>query len=571
MARIPKLNADVTANTSNFEAGLKRADAALEKSRNNWNSSLNRVNRGFQTFGRSVTSALGAIGLGLSVYKITSDLKSVVNEMDEISKAAQRLGASTFELSKLSYAAKLADVEFQALELSIRKMQDNLIQAENGSKPLVAAFDAIGLKVADLQKLSPTEQFVKVASAVAGIENPAKRTAIAMDIFGKAGAGVINIAGEGEVALRGMLQQAEKLGVAFDEKAGKAAEEFNDALTRLGQQYRGFLVQLASTENLDNAAEAIGRIGEGVINLLTNLNELALRWDEFWNGFNENTSKGLERAIDKNIDTLNDKLESRGKRGKWLDDFLGLDLAGIKDTQKELERLSALRNKIKEKERIDRIKDADRRIMAEGATFLPSAIDSPTANKVLKEEKSLKEDLAKQNDKLTDQEKERQKAFEQLGYSFESAFEDAILSGKKLSDVLEGLAQDIAKIVIRQTITQPIGNAVSGLLNSGGAGGFLSGIFDSLPSFDVGTNYVTHDQVAKIHKGEMIIPADEASALRNGGGNQGSTIVINATAQADVDRRILAAIPRIEEAVMGKVMTSFKAGGDFTRIIGKRK
>jgi hypothetical protein len=472
MARIPKLNADVTANTSNFEAGLKRADAALEKSRNNWNSSLNRVNRGFQTFGRSVTSALGAIGLGLSVYKITSDLKSVVNEMDEISKAAQRLGASTFELSKLSYAAKLADVEFQALELSIRKMQDNLIQAENGSKPLVAAFDAIGLKVADLQKLSPTEQFVKVASAVAGIENPAKRTAIAMDIFGKAGAGVINIAGEGEVALRGMLQQAEKLGVAFDEKAGKAAEEFNDALTRLGQQYRGFLVQLASTENLDNAAEAIGRIGEGVINLLTNLNELALRWDEFWNGFNENTSKGLERAIDKNIDTLNDKLESRGKRGKWLDDFLGLDLAGIKDTQKELERLSALRNKIKEKERIDRIKDADRRIMAEGATFLPSAIDSPTANKVLKEEKSLKEDLAKQNDKLTDQEKERQKAFEQLGYSFESAFEDAILSGKKLSDVLEGLAQDIAKIVIRQTITQPIGNAVSGLLNSGGAGGF---------------------------------------------------------------------------------------------------
>ena len=31
--------------------------------------------------------------------------------------------------------------------------------------------------------------------------------------------------------------------------------------------------------------------------------------------------------------------------------------------------------------------------------------------------------------------------------------------------------------------------------------------FTGLPSFDVGTNYVPHDMIAQIHKGEAIIPA----------------------------------------------------------------
>jgi hypothetical protein len=61
----------------------------------------------------------------------------------------------------------------------------------------------------------------------------------------------------------------------------------------------------------------------------------------------------------------------------------------------------------------------------------------------------------------------------QLGLTFSSAFEDAIVSGQRFSDVLKGLLQDLLRLVIRQQITVPFANFFGGLLGGigGGAGG----------------------------------------------------------------------------------------------------
>lgn len=65
-----------------------------------------------------------------------------------------------------------------------------------------------------------------------------------------------------------------------------------------------------------------------------------------------------------------------------------------------------------------------------------------------------------------------------LGLSFSSAFEDAIVNGGKLSDVLRGLEQDILRIITRKLVTEPLGSALTGLLGGGGGGGgFLSSLF----------------------------------------------------------------------------------------------
>jgi hypothetical protein len=39
----------------------------------------------------------------------------------------------------------------------------------------------------------------------------------------------------------------------------------------------------------------------------------------------------------------------------------------------------------------------------------------------------------------------------------------------------------------------------------------------SFAAFDIGTDYVPNDMIAKIHKGEMIVPADKAALIRAGG------------------------------------------------------
>lgn len=52
---------------------------------------------------------------------------------------------------------------------------------------------------------------------------------------------------------------------------------------------------------------------------------------------------------------------------------------------------------------------------------------------------------------------------QELGLSFTSAFEDAIVKGNEFSDVLEGLAQDILRIMVRKNITEPLTSSLGSL------------------------------------------------------------------------------------------------------------
>lgn len=76
------------------------------------------------------------------------------------------------------------------------------------------------------------------------------------------------------------------------------------------------------------------------------------------------------------------------------------------------------------------------------------------------------------------------------------------------------------------------GSSSAHAASSSGAGGSSGGFWGSLvqfaathlSSFAVGTNYVPHDMVANIHKGEMIVPSGVASEIRSGGGGGAPTV-----------------------------------------------
>lgn len=67
---------------------------------------------------------------------------------------------------------------------------------------------------------------------------------------------------------------------------------------------------------------------------------------------------------------------------------------------------------------------------------------------------------------------------EELGLTFTSAFENAIVGGSKLSEVIKGLGQDILRLTVRKTITEPLGglftNALGSLFSFDG-GGYTGG------------------------------------------------------------------------------------------------
>ena len=108
-----------------------------------------------------------------------------------------------------------------------------------------------------------------MAEAFAGMKDGAGKTALAVAIFGKAGADLIPMLNAGADGLRSMRGEAEALGVVFTGDAAiKQAEAFNDNLTRLAEASRGFGNEVAtivlptlgalSQEFVDAAKEGTG-------------------------------------------------------------------------------------------------------------------------------------------------------------------------------------------------------------------------------------------------------------------------------------------------------------------------
>lgn len=50
----------------------------------------------------------------------------------------------------------------------------------------------------------------------------------------------------------------------------------------------------------------------------------------------------------------------------------------------------------------------------------------------------------------------------ELGFTFSSAFEDAIVKGEDFRDVLDGISKDILRIAVRKTISEPFSDAIAG-------------------------------------------------------------------------------------------------------------
>lgn len=60
-----------------------------------------------------------------------------------------------------------------------------------------------------------------------------------------------------------------------------------------------------------------------------------------------------------------------------------------------------------------------------------------------------------------------------IGLTFSSAFEDAVVSGKKFSDVLKGIGDDLLRLLVRRNITEPIVGAIGGINWGSLLAGFL--------------------------------------------------------------------------------------------------
>lgn len=136
-------------------------------------------------------------------------------------------------------------------------------------------------------------------------------------------------------------------------------------------------------------------------------------------------------------------------------------------------------------------------------------------------------------------------AFKDLGLTFSSALEDAIVNGKKFSDVLRGLGDDITRIITRKLITEPLANWATTALSSffGFADGGIMTSAGPLPLRRYATGGIARTpQLAMFGEGrtpEAFVPLPDGRRIpvqMRGSGGSSTIIHVNVTPPVGTSR-----------------------------------
>lgn len=190
------------------------------------------------------TALVGGLGGGA----ISAAIKGTIDDFDSLAKAAQKVGTSVESLSALRYAGELSGISFDSISTGLKKLSVNAADAAKGTGDAKDAFRALGVSVTDAAGAlkSPEALLGEIADKFAGFEDGATKTALAVKLFGRAGADLIPMLNGGARGLAEMRGEAEAFGIIIGGDAAKAAERFNDNLTRMGQAINALKISLAS-------------------------------------------------------------------------------------------------------------------------------------------------------------------------------------------------------------------------------------------------------------------------------------------------------------------------------------
>jgi hypothetical protein len=197
--------------------------------------SIKRGLGGLTDTAKSVNGVLANLGVGVSLAGIGAMIKSSIDSADALDEMAQRTGIAVESLSLLVPAAELSAVSTDKFEAGLKKLATGMLEAATGSEASAQNFEALGVAVQNQDgTLRDSEQvLLDLADRFQAMPDGAEKAALAVDIFGKAGAEMIPFLNQGREGIGALKQEAAELGLQLSADTAAQAGNFNDALDKL--------------------------------------------------------------------------------------------------------------------------------------------------------------------------------------------------------------------------------------------------------------------------------------------------------------------------------------------------
>lgn len=144
-------------------------------------------------------------------------------------------GIATDKLQEYMYAAELVDVSTETLTKSMAKQIKSMKSATDGSKTMVAAYDALGVSVTDANGNMRDSDTVywELIDALSKVENETERDALAMTILGKSAQELNPLIEAGAQRMQELGEEARNAGYVLSEDMLAAYGALDDNLQYL--------------------------------------------------------------------------------------------------------------------------------------------------------------------------------------------------------------------------------------------------------------------------------------------------------------------------------------------------
>lgn len=410
-------------------------------------SSLDRIAGAVVRLRGFVAAAAGATGIGALI-------RSATNLSRELTRVSSTLGISTGDLAALREEAGAAGVQFGQVTVAIQRMVRRISEAAQGTGEATGALRELRLDAQALARQRPEQAFIRVLEALRDVENQNERVRLAFKLFDSEGVQAVSaIIGRLDDVRERLEDTNEDLerGVERTERLRAKAEELktwwdNVKLAVAGAiaEMLGLVDQERTVEELRSALESVSRrleLARDDLELLTQ--------SQGANSVAANLQRLEVQRLERQYESLNVELtRALGKQKE----SNRVQVETVKLTDKQLEGLGMI------------VTALGQRAQMESALSENLREQARATNEVT----IFTADLERQTRSASD-------AAQELGLTFQSAFENAVIEGESLRNVLAGIAKDIQRIILRRTVTEPLAgfltSAIGGFFGGGGGGG----------------------------------------------------------------------------------------------------
>lgn len=230
----------------------------IEKRFLSWGLRLGAVGGIIQGAGASI---LAALGLAANSFADTGS---------EIFEMTQKTGASAVQLSELSFAARQSGADLSSLGVAMKSMGKFTLALTKGSKSSVEALDALGISKDAFLAGDPVKRMGLIADGLLRIEDPGLKAALAMQVLGKAGEGLLPMLAEGSKGLEAMTAQAREFNLTWTDEEVQKADALGDAWDLLNDVWQRIVTKTggALADVLTLVFQGVARVGAATIEFI---------------------------------------------------------------------------------------------------------------------------------------------------------------------------------------------------------------------------------------------------------------------------------------------------------------